>query len=142
MLRFSQASPDIMTRGRAEADVPGFLSFFCEGMADAFSSVRAHGSRRILSTPKKAPAAGRVAQVRLAASERGCPSRSSYDHAKRPDIYRGRNPASGVLRLGQPRSGVWATRPAVGRYGSAGRRILRFEPWALRSIFQAWTRAK
>ena len=31
--------------GRAEADVTGFLAFFCEGMADAFSAVRAQAAK-------------------------------------------------------------------------------------------------
>lgn len=31
--------------GRAEADVTGFLSYFCQGMADAFSAVRAQASK-------------------------------------------------------------------------------------------------
>ena len=31
--------------GRAEADATGFLAFFCEGMADAFSAVRAQAAK-------------------------------------------------------------------------------------------------
>jgi hypothetical protein len=80
-------------------------------------SIERSAPRMFSLSEKLAPTARRVAQMLGAASYRRCPSRSSYEPAKRHGIHQGHNPDSGALRLRQPRSGVWAARPAVGGYG-------------------------
>jgi len=42
--------------GRAEADVTGFVGYFCEGMADAFAAVRAQAARAVRrGAPDRSP---------------------------------------------------------------------------------------